>query len=132
MFHFYKKYFSKYENELDDQFKNKDLAFFNLTYTRLMKRMNDSKIIYQTILKSPFDFSVDESFNTDYVKATYAKNVEELTERWRKQIKLSTLSSLVDRLKVQENKSKGVVDTTLPENVSIGKEIAPQEVKPVD
>jgi hypothetical protein len=39
----------------------------------------------------PFDYSIDESFNTDYDKAPYAKTAE-LTERWRKQIKLSALS----------------------------------------
>ena len=121
--------FSKFENELDDQFKNKDLTFFNLTYTRLMKRIKDSQIIYQTILKTPFDFSVEESFNTDYVKAPYAKNVEELTERWRKQIKLSTLSSLVDKLKVQDNKSKGVVDSSSPESVNQSTDVVPQELK---
>jgi carboxyl-terminal processing protease len=35
------------------------------------------------------------------------KNTAELTERWRKQIKLSALSSL-ERLRVQENKNKGL------------------------
>jgi carboxyl-terminal processing protease len=53
----------------------------------------------------PFDYSIDESFNTDYDKAPYAKNTAELTERWRKQIKLSALSSL-ERLRVQENKTR--------------------------
>jgi carboxyl-terminal processing protease len=56
----------------------------------------------------PFDYSIDESFNTDYDKAPYAKNTAELTERWRKQIKLSALSSLTERLRVQENKNKGL------------------------
>jgi carboxyl-terminal processing protease len=31
-----------------------------------------------------------------------------LKERWRKQIKLSTLSSLTDRLKIQEDRRKVV------------------------
>ena len=35
--------FSKYELQLDDQFVNKDLTFFNLTYARLMKRMEEGK-----------------------------------------------------------------------------------------
>jgi carboxyl-terminal processing protease len=34
------------------------------------------------------------------------QNTAELTERWRKQIKLSALSSLTERLRVQENKNK--------------------------
>jgi carboxyl-terminal processing protease len=103
--------FSKYEKELDDELLNKDLTFFDLTYNRLMKRMKDSKGLYKVVLSSPFNYTIDESFNTDYEKAPYAKNVAELKERWRKQIKLSTLSSLTDRLKIQEDKKKGVVSS---------------------
>ena len=102
--------FAKYETLLDDQLVNKELTFFNLTYNRLMKRMAEGKEFYKNILNQPFDYSIDETFNTDYEKAPYAKNVQELKERWRKQIKLSTLSSLTDRLKIQENKEKGIVD----------------------
>ena len=102
--------FSKYETLLDDQLLNKELTFFNLTYNRLMKRMAEGKGFYKDILSTPFDYSVDESFNTDYEKAPYAKNASELKEKWRKQIKLSTLSSLTDRLKIQENKEKGIVE----------------------
>jgi carboxyl-terminal processing protease len=102
--------FSKYETELDDQLLNKDLAFFNLTYDRLTKRMEEGKKLYKDILSTPFDYSIDETFNTDYEKAPYCKTAAELKERWRKQIKLSTLSSLTDRLKIQENKEKGIVD----------------------
>ena len=105
--------FSKYELELDDELQNKDLTFFDLTYTRLMKRMEESKAIYKSVLNQPFDYKVDESFNTNYEKMPYAKNATELTERWRKQIKLSTLSSLVDRLEIQENNGK--VDKDLKE-----------------
>jgi carboxyl-terminal processing protease len=112
--------FSKYENELDDELLNKDLTFFDLTYNRLVKRMDESKKVYKEILSSPFDYSVNESFNTDYEKAPYAKNSAELQERWRKQIKLSTLSSLTDRLEIQENKAKGIVDKKTPIKLNSG------------
>ncbi|MFV8376429.1 carboxy terminal-processing peptidase [Flavobacterium sp. LB1P62] len=102
--------FSKFEMQLDDELLNKDLTFFNLTYDRLMKRMEESKKIYKSVLSQPFDYTTDESFNTDYEKAPYPKDVKELTDKWRKQIKLSTLSSLTDRLKIQENRSKGIVE----------------------
>jgi carboxyl-terminal processing protease len=102
--------FSEYETQLDDQLLNKDLTFFNLTYDRLMKRMDEGKNLYKDILSAPFDYTIDETFNTDYEKAPYVKNAQELKERWRKQIKLSTLSSLTDRLKIQENKEKGIVE----------------------
>ncbi|MGA9638581.1 carboxy terminal-processing peptidase [Flavobacterium sp.] len=102
--------FSKYETLIDDQILNKDLTFFTLTYTRLMERMEESKKLYQAILSTPFDYTIDENFNTDYEKAPYAKNEKELKERWRKQIKLSALSSLTDRLKIQENRAKGIIE----------------------
>jgi carboxyl-terminal processing protease len=38
-----------------------------------MKRMEESKGIYEEIMNVPFDYSIDESFNTDYDKAPYAK-----------------------------------------------------------
>ena len=103
--------FSKFEMQLDDQIMNKDLSFFDLTYTRLMLRMDESKKIYKEVLSKPFNYKVDESFNTDYEKAPYSKNFKDLSDRWRKQIKLSTLSSLTDRLEMQDNKSKGIVKT---------------------
>ncbi|MBW4359289.1 carboxy terminal-processing peptidase [Flavobacterium taihuense] len=99
--------FSKFELELDDQLINKDLTFFNLTYDRLMLRMEESKKIFKDILSKPFDYSVDEDFNVDYDKAPYAKNTAELKERWRKQIKLSTLSSFTDKKKNEEDRKEG-------------------------
>jgi carboxyl-terminal processing protease len=53
--------------------------------------MEESKVIYQDVLKTPFDYKINESFNTDYEKAPYAKSTAELKDRWRKQLKLSTL-----------------------------------------
>jgi carboxyl-terminal processing protease len=96
--------FSKFELELDDQLTNKDLTFFNLTYDRLMLRMEESKKIFKDILNKPFDYNADEDFNVDYDKAPYAKNSTELKEKWRKQIKLSTLSSFTDKKKMEEDK----------------------------
>jgi len=119
--------FSKYETELDNQLLNKDLTFFNLTYDRLMKRMEEGKKLYKGILSSPFDYSIDETFNTDYEKAPYAKNAGELKERWRKQIKLSTLSSLTDRQKIQENKEKNISDKGI-----VNKNSSTDAIKPGD
>ncbi len=104
--------FAAFETQLDDQIRDKDLSFFNLTYDRLLKRIEESKTFYTDILSQPFDYSVDESFNTDYEKLPYAKTTEELYDKWRKQIKLSTLSSLTDKLKMQEDLQKGIKPST--------------------
>lgn len=104
--------FAKYELLIDDQIRNKDLSFFELTYAKLMQRIGQSHIYYDDILKQPFDYSISEKLDTDYEKLPYAANTADLKERWRKQIKLSTLSSLVDKIELQEGKK----DTTSIEN----------------
>ena len=58
--------FSKYETSIDDMIKNKDLTFFNLTNARLLKRMSESREIYEDVLSKPFDFTAKESINVDY------------------------------------------------------------------
>jgi carboxyl-terminal processing protease len=98
--------FAKYETQIDDQIINKELAFFDLTYNRLMKRMDESKEYYRIALEKPFDYKKTESINTDYEKLPYAKNVQELKERWRLQVKLSTLSSLVEKQKLEDDLAK--------------------------
>lgn len=98
--------FAKFETQIDDQIKNKELAFFDLTYNRLMQRMAESKGYYQEALSKPFDYKKEETINTDYEKLPYAKTKKELSERWRLQVKLSALSSLVEKQKLEEEKGK--------------------------
>ena len=98
--------FSKYETQIDDMIKNKDLTFFNLTNSRLLKRMKESRAIYEEILDEPFDFKINESINVDYEKLPFSKNKSELVDRWRKQLKLSALSSITDKEQLEEDKKK--------------------------
>lgn len=98
--------FSKYETSIDDMIKNKDLTFFNLTNARLLKRMSESREIYEDVLSKPFDFTAKESINVDYEKLPFSKNKSELMDRWRKQLKLSALSSITDKEQLEEDKKK--------------------------
>src|SRR5680860_932986 len=87
------KEFSAYEDKIDDQIKNKELSFFDLTHSRLEQRMTEVRGIYKEILAEPFDFSVKEDINTNYKEIEYVNSREELKERWRKQLKFSALGN---------------------------------------
>ncbi|MBN8643194.1 MAG: carboxy terminal-processing peptidase [Flavobacteriales bacterium] len=101
--------FAKYEMKIDDQILEKKLDFFDLTYNRLVQRMNETKPIYEDILDKPFDFTIAEDIDTDYEKLPYAQNKKDLNERWRKQLKLTVLSNLADKLKMQDDAKAGIV-----------------------
>lgn len=96
---------NKYKTLIDDEFKEQRINFFNESYPLFETRIQEAKLYYKDILTKPLDFSVKESINTDYEKQPWAKNKEELKDRWRKQLKLSVLSSIEDKLKLQENDS---------------------------
>ncbi|WP_445725553.1 carboxy terminal-processing peptidase [Flavobacterium sp.] len=96
--------FSQYKLVIDDQIKNEDLTFFYTVYNRFIERSNETKVFYKEILENPFDFNVDESFDMDYEKSPYASDKEQLMEFWRKQIKISTLAILYDKMKEEETK----------------------------
>tara|TARA_R110000868_G_scaffold28241_28_gene106245 strand:+ start:8950 stop:11097 length:2148 start_codon:yes stop_codon:yes gene_type:complete len=97
--------FKKFETNIDDQLKVYDITFFNVTYERMLKRIEEAKAIYKEVLSEPFDYTKDESFNTDYDHVAYVKNKKEMKDRWRQQLKFSTLSNY-DDIYTQENNAR--------------------------
>ncbi|MEF3077608.1 carboxy terminal-processing peptidase [Winogradskyella poriferorum] len=108
------KEFEAYKTQLDDQLKDYDVAFFNLTHERLLKRIEESKAIYAEILEKPFDFTKDESYTADYEELKYVKNKREMKERWRQQLKFSTIANYDDAISQRDTNMEA---NTLPESV---------------
>jgi carboxyl-terminal processing protease len=98
--------FRKYENDIDDQLKNKELTFFNLAFGRLMSRMEEAKKIYPRILDKPFDYTIDESINIDYDVLPYADSKSDMVERWRIQLKFSTIGNYYDLIEENGKENK--------------------------
>ncbi|MCX7550859.1 carboxy terminal-processing peptidase [Xanthomarina sp. F2636L] len=94
--------FEKFKFQIDDQLKAYDIAFFNLTHDRLVQRIEESKVIYKEVLEKPFDYSVDEDFNSDYKSIDYVKNKKQMKDRWRQQLKFSNLVNYDDLMTAQE------------------------------
>ncbi|PWH81847.1 tail-specific protease [Algibacter marinivivus] len=90
------KDFEKYKHSIDDQLKITDITFFNVVHERFEKRIEESKEIYKEILSKPFDYTIEESFDTNYENSDFVKNKKGMKERWRKQLKFSTISNYDD------------------------------------
>ncbi len=104
--YFYKsdiKEFEAYKLKIDDQIKTYDLTFFNLTHDRLLQRIEESKGRYVEILDKPFDYSKNETFSTDYEALEFVKNKREMKERWRQQLKFSTIANYDDALNLRNS-----------------------------
>ncbi|WP_299885458.1 carboxy terminal-processing peptidase [uncultured Lacinutrix sp.] len=95
--------FAEYETLIDDQLRDYDVTFFNITNERLLQRMAEAQNYYREVLEEPFDFDKKESINTDYENHTYVKSRKKLKERWRKLLKFSTISNYDELITAQEN-----------------------------
>ena len=118
--------FKKYNDQLDDKFINAEIDFFDLTYNRGQKRFNESKLIYKEILSNPFDYKIDENFNADFESLDYVKNNSEMEDRWRKQLKFSSIESYNDLLEEQEKQLEN--DSTYVKKSSSEIEIESREL----
>lgn len=114
--------FSVYETEIDDQIRNKDLSFFNLVFERYSKRQIESEKLYKEILNTVFDYSIEEVINVDYDEITYVSSKKEMKERWRKQLKFSTISNYYDLVDEKETS-----EANKWEAISNGEEITESE-----
>ena len=98
--------FKKFEKLIDDQWLSYDLAFFNLTHTRLIQRINEVEMFLPSLFNSTFEFDIDENINVDFENLTFSKNDKERKERWRKQLKFSTLDLYDIKILDQEKSIK--------------------------
>ncbi len=98
--------FEQYKFQIDDQIKNTDISFFNLVHERYIQRMDEVKVIIEEVLDDPFDYTVEETMNSDYDKRPFTSSKSELKERWRKQLKFWTLNTFDSKLKDEIQKKK--------------------------
>lgn len=94
--------FRVYSTLIDDQIRDKDLSFFDAVYQTYLQRSEATKSYYRALLDKPFDYTREESINTDYENLTYAATAQDLEEHWRKQLKYTALSNLYDLIEEQK------------------------------
>ena len=99
------KEFKKYETAIDDQLKAFDLTFFNETHAKLLERIDESKQLYKAILSQPFNYERDETYNADFDALDFPRNKKAMKDRWRTQLKFSTISSYYDLVQTDSLKT---------------------------
>ena len=71
-------------------------------------------------MNNSFDFSSNEDINLDFENKSYARNSNEIKNRWRKQLKYSTLDiislKLGDSIKIIDNKTRNESMTLIKKN----------------
>ncbi len=85
---------SAYADLMDDQLKAGDLLLARSGAALFVQRVAVIEKVVAAQLAKPFDFSRDESFETDRDKRRYAKTEQELADLWRRSLKLQVLERI--------------------------------------
>jgi carboxyl-terminal processing protease len=94
--------FSQYRLSIDDQINSSDIAFFNVVYETLKKRIDEVENFYGEILEVPFNFQINEEINLDYENLEFASSSDELKKIWRKRLKLSALDGYASKKEIKD------------------------------
>lgn len=79
-----------YQLEIGGEIKTGSTDFFDTASAILNKRIEEVQSFVPDILKKPFDFTVEESLETDPLKREYVSNDAQLRELWRLTLKYQT------------------------------------------
>ena len=91
----------RYQTQIDDEVKNGTHEFLDLSTRLMADRTKEMQGLYRETLAKPFDFTVDESFQTDFEKAPFPADKAAQRELWRKLLKYETLSRVSEMMEAQ-------------------------------
>ncbi|MGZ3863987.1 MAG: carboxy terminal-processing peptidase [Bacteroidia bacterium] len=102
---------AKYKTKVDDQIQNETFELFDLSAELITRRISEKESWYKEALSKPFDYAVDEEYETDSDKMQFAKNETEFKNKWRQYLQYQTVARLNELMDAQE-KIKAKKDTT--------------------
>ena len=126
------KDFSKFKYEIDDQLLREDLSFYNLVYDRFTNKIKNAKSYYGDLLAAPFNFKKEETIEVDYENVPFAEDENELKDYWRKQLKLSTLFRIKDKIEKQKEDIKEEKEIKIKNFTEFEKEARLEVLKNMD
>jgi carboxyl-terminal processing protease len=93
---------SKYKTDIDDQILNQRQDFYKASREIMERRLAEKENWSAEILSKPMDYTIEEEYEVDWKKITYAKTEAELKNEWRKMLKYQVLYRLDEALNKQE------------------------------
>ena len=98
--------FERYKYALDDEFRSLNTDFFDLVYARYLERKAEAELFYSELLEKPFDYSKNEEIDLNYEEQDYPLTLRQRTEKWRKQLKFSTLNIVHNKQEEEEKRAE--------------------------
>ncbi len=100
---------AQFKKTIDDEIHGSKIEFQPSVSKIYDRRYQEVKQIFETIIKAPFDFSIDDSIKLDTDSINYASNLDDRYKRWYQIIKYKCLeryATLIEDRASREKSSK--------------------------
>ncbi|WP_221250269.1 carboxy terminal-processing peptidase [Desulfuromonas versatilis] len=102
-----------YMNQIDDEMQSGDIQLPVVAANLMAERIPQAQALVEELLANPFDFTVQESFETDPEKLDFCENLDQLRERWRQALKFQALTRYLNLIEDEGLKEAGDQDPRL-------------------
>ncbi|GGF19959.1 carboxy terminal-processing peptidase [Hymenobacter cavernae] len=104
----------RYQADIDDEVRRGTHEFLDQTTQLMDQRTKEVQALYREILSKPFEFTTDESYQSEPDKATFPADKAAQREEWRKYLKFQTMirvSEMMDEQAKRKEKSNATAST---------------------
>ncbi|MGZ3867445.1 MAG: S41 family peptidase, partial [Bacteroidia bacterium] len=91
-----------YRDKIDDEISGGTFEMFNMSTKLINSRIAETEVLYKSLLSQPFDYKVNEEYETDIEKNKFCKTEEERKNEWRKSLQYQVLIRLNEDMTNQE------------------------------
>ncbi len=123
------KKLKKKNHQLTQEIKNAKTNFFEYSYKLIQQRTKEAFNLYKAVIEEPIDINKEEILISDPKKYDFAKNKQDLKERWRKLIKYEVIQSIYTEQKTIEKEIEQGDTTVKEKSLEELKEKAIKDVK---
>ena len=107
-----------FSDKIDDEINSGKIKLHDTASKILSARAVKAQGMVRGLLSKDFDFSTEEYLETDTEKIDFCKTEEELKERWRKTLKLQTLSRYLTMLEDEASKTESDLSAEKTKNIT--------------
>jgi carboxyl-terminal processing protease len=95
-----------FQNTIDDEIHGAKIQFQPAASNMYTRRYAEAKLIFDSIIKQPFNYTIDDSLRLDVDSIAYPANVNERYARWYKLVKYKCLERYASLIEERDTRKK--------------------------
>ena len=122
------KALEEYRYDLDNAFYSANTAFFEKSYTAIIKGIRRSKEIYTRLLTESFDYQEDDQLFSNAEERPFSLDISALENSWEKHLKWRILNRIYEKETAQKEDAETDPEVVIKDFITLEKEARQKEL----